>query len=71
MHNLIDEVENNLSTEKAKLNMSFVKKDFQEPQSSKLFEAHRLLLSQFKIFNFDIQKASCFFCKFRVLIFNF
>lgn len=60
MHGLVDEIETNLSLEKSKLNLSYLKKDFQEPSPSNVFEAHRLFLSQFKIFNFDVQNVSLF-----------
>lgn len=54
MQSLIDKIENNLKFEKTKLTLSTSKKEFSEPIPAKTFEASRLILSQFKVFNFDV-----------------
>lgn len=54
MQNLIDKIENNLKFEKTKLTLNTSKKEFTEPLPSKTFEASRLILSQLKVFNFEV-----------------
>lgn len=54
MQNLIDKIESNLKFEKSKLTLNTNKKEFSEPLPAKSFEASRLILSQFKAFNFDV-----------------
>lgn len=58
MVNYLESVEHNLNTEKAKLIVNMGKKDFNEPVSSKIFEAYRLILGQFEIFNFNFNKVT-------------
>ena len=54
MQNLIDKIENNLKFEKTKLTLNTTKKEFNEPLPSKTFDVSRLILSQFKVFNFEV-----------------
>lgn len=57
MLNYLESVEHNLNIEKAKLMVNMGKKDFNEPVPSKIFEAYRLILGQFEIFNFNFNKV--------------
>lgn len=56
MQNLIEKIENNLKFEKTKLTINSTKKEFSEPLPSKNFDPSRLILSQFKAFNFDVSQ---------------
>ena len=60
MQTLIDRIENNLKFEKSKLTLNTSKKEFNEPMPSKTFEASRLILSQFKVFNFEVHQTIIF-----------
>lgn len=58
MQNFLEKVEQNLSFEKAKLSIGTSNiTELVEPAPTDSFEAFRLVMSQFEIFNFDLKNV--------------